>query len=150
MNYAVVFSKDTLSKETFSGDASNALYQVLVPDLPGCSVKVDSIDLGLEKITKSIKSHLAILAEYGEPIPTGLNIEKHRLTYASDNPHTYSNAFWAIVDIDITAYLGKSHKINVTLPELLIKQIDDRVSKSSAYKTRSGFIANACLAELEK
>ncbi len=48
--------------------------------------------------------------------------------------------FGAIVDIDITAYLGKSHKINVTLPELLIKQIDERVSKSSAYKTRSGLL----------
>ena len=67
-----------------------------------------------------------------------------------ENPHSYAQAFWAIVDIDITAYLGKSHKINVTLPELLITQIDERVSKSSAYKTRSGFIASACLVELGK
>jgi len=140
MKYAIFFTNVQNSTE----------YQVVVPDLPGCTVKVESIDIGLEKIRQSIQSHLSILAEYGEKIPSALNIEKHRNQYALENPHTYTQAFWAIVDIDITAYLGKSHKINVTLPELLIKQIDDRVSKSSAYKTRSGFIASACLVELEK
>jgi len=140
MKYAIVFSNEK----------NNEQYLVSVPDLPGCSVNVDSIDLGLDQIMQSIKSHLAILAEYGEKIPTALSIDKHRQAYANEHPHTHAQAFWAIVDIDITAYLGKSHKINVTLPELLIKQIDDRVSKSSAYKTRSGFIASACLTELEK
>ena len=140
MKYAIVF----VNKPGNDG------YEVIVPDLPGCMVNVVSIDLGFEQITKNIKSHLAILAEYGEKIPNASSIDKHRKTYADENPHTYGQAFWAVVDIDITAYLGKSHKINVTLPELLIKQIDDRVNKSSAYKTRSGFIASACLAELEK
>lgn len=140
MKYAIVFSSEQNSE----------LYQVSVPDLPGCSVSVESIDSGIEKISESIKSHLSILAEYGEKIPTALSVEKHRQEYAIENPHTHSQAFWAIVDIDITAYLGKSHKVNVTLPELLINQIDERVSKSSAYKTRSGFIASACLVELGK
>lgn len=140
MKYSIVFDKES---------ASN-IYQVSVPDLPGCSVVVETIDLGLEKIREEIKSHLAILAEYGEKIPSGSSIDKQRQNYASANPHTYHQAFWAIVEIDISAYLGKSHKINVTLPELLIKQIDEKVSKSSAYKTRSGFIATACLVELEK
>ena len=140
MKYAIVFSSEQNSE----------LYQVSVPDLPGCSVSVESIDSGIEKISESIKSHLSILAEYGEKIPTALSVEKHRQEYAIENPHTHSQAFWAIVDIDITAYLGKSHKVNVTLPELLINQIDERVSKSSDYKTRSGFIASACLVELGK
>ena len=129
---------------------NDGVYHVSVPDLPGCSVNADSIELGLEKISQSIKSHLAILAEYGEKIPSALSIDKHRQQYTLENPHTFSQAFWAIVDIDITAYLGRSHKINVTLPELLIKQIDERVSKSTTYKTRSGFIASACLVELGK
>ena len=140
MNYAIVFANTN----------NTELYQVTVPDLPGCSVNVETIDLGLEKISQSIKSHLAILAEYGEKIPTALSVEKHRQQYALDNPHTYNQAFWAVVDIDISAYLGKSQKINVTLPELLIKQIDEQVSKNAAYKTRSGFIATACLVELKK
>ncbi len=140
MKYAILFTSEQNSEN----------FQVMVPDLPGCSVSAESIDLGLEKISQAIKSHLSILAEYGEKIPSALSVEKHRRQYVIENPHTHAQAFWAIVDIDITAYLGKSHKINVTLPELLIKQIDERVSKSSAYKTRSGFIASACLVELAK
>jgi predicted RNase H-like HicB family nuclease len=117
-------------------------YLVSVPDLPGCQTKADNIDMAIEKISESITAHLTILAEYGEKIPHGKNIESH---------HNESiDGIWAIVDIDISPYLGKSHKINVTLPELLIKQIDDRVSKSQAYKTRSGFIAAACMVELIK
>jgi len=140
MKYAVVFFPN--EKE------SN--YQVSVPDLPGCASVSKSIDLGLEEITKTIKSHLSILAEYGEKVPNAESLERHRKSYMLENPHTFSQAFWAIVNIDITPYLGKSHKINVTLPELLIAQIDDKVSKSSDYKTRSGFIASACFAELAK
>jgi predicted RNase H-like HicB family nuclease len=140
MKYAIIFNPERNSD----------IYQVSVPDLPGCATNADSIDLGLEKIGQCIKSHLTILAEYGEKIPSALSIDKHRQQYTIEHPHTHSQIFWAIIDIDITAYLGKSHKINVTLPELLIKQIDEKVSKNSAYKTRSGFIANACLVELEK
>lgn len=140
MKYAVVFNWDEkISK-----------YQVSVPDLPGCSVSAETIDIGMDDVTKAIKSHLEILAEYGEKIPSGLSLETHRKSFMLEHPHTFSQAFWAIIKIDITPYLGKSHKINVTLPELLITQIDDRVNKSSDYKTRSGFIASACLAELAK
>lgn len=140
MNYAIMFVYD----ET-KGD-----YQVSVPDLPGCGVSTKSIDKGMDEITKAIKSHLSILAEYGEKVPNANLLETHRKNYMFEHPHTFSQAFWAIVSIDITPYLGKSHKINVTLPELLIAQIDDKVSKSEDYKTRSGFIASACFAELEK
>lgn len=134
----------------FNQGEKNSDYQVSVPDLPGCAITEKTIDLGMEKITKAIKSHLAILAEYGEKVPNAKGLDSHRKNYIVENPYTFSNAFWAIISIDITPYLGKSHKINVTLPELLIAQIDDKVSKSSDYKTRSGFIASACFAELEK
>jgi predicted RNase H-like HicB family nuclease len=117
-------------------------YKVSVPDLPGCECNGEDIDISLNKISDSIAEHLSILAEYGESIPHATTIENHL--------DKNSNVIWGVIDIDITPYLGKSHKINVTLPELLIKQIDDRVSKSSAYKTRSGFIASACMSELNQ
>ena len=128
----------------------NEEYQVSVPDLPGCGITAKTIDIGMEEITETIKSHLSILAEYGEKVPNASALEMHRKNYMLENPHTFSQAFWTIVSIDITPYLGKSHKINVTLPELLISQIDDKVNRSSDYKTRSGFIASACFAELAK
>ncbi len=140
MKYAVVF---LLNEKELT-------YKVTVPDLPGCALTVKTIDLGVEEITEAVKSHLSILAEYGEKIPSAKSIEIHRREYMLEHPHTFSQAFWAIINIDITPYLGKSHKINVTLPELLISQIDDKVNKSSEYKSRSGFIASACFAELAK
>lgn len=115
---------------------------VEVPDLPGCKLTIDSIDEGLVKVKEAIANHLQILAEYGESIPTS----KPFSFWQSQ----FEGGVWAIVEFDITPYLGKSHKINVTLPELLIKQIDGRVNKSENYKTRSGFIASACLIELAK
>ncbi len=117
-------------------------YKVSVPDLPGCECTGDSIDHALAVITENIAAHLSILAEYSEPIPHATSIENHQENFVS--------VIWCIIDVDITPYLGKSHKINVTLPELLIKQIDDRVSKSSEHKTRSGFIASACMNEMEQ
>jgi len=140
MKYAVIFM---LKDKT-------TVYDVSVPDLPGCLVQAESVDEGLDKITKAMKAHLTILAEYGEKVPNAQSIDIHRKNYALANPYTYQQAFWAVINIDITPYLGKSHKINVTLPELLIAQIDDKVSKSVDYKTRSGFIASACMAELQK
>lgn len=131
-------------------------YQVSVPDLPGCQANASSIDEAFESINAIIKSHLAILSEYGEQIPSGTTIEIQRgmwLTKRAEAQLITDNnteIIWGLTELDITPYLGKSHKINVTLPERLITQIDNKVSKSIEYKTRSGFIATACLAQLEK
>ena len=121
-------------------------FTVTAPDLPGCCIECDSIESGFYEIKLAIEDHLSILAEYGEKISSAQKIEVHQKNMMNKS----DNIIWAIIDIDITPYLGKSHKINVTLPELLIKQIDDRVSKSEQHKTRSGFIATACLTLLEK
>ncbi len=115
-------------------------YKISVPDLPGCEDKSPDIDNALIQLKDTIANHLSILAEYGEAIPKGKTVKHWQAIHPV--------GIWALVEIDITPYLGKSHKINVTLPELLIKQIDDKVSKSEKYKTRSGFIATACLNEL--
>ncbi|MFD2166758.1 type II toxin-antitoxin system HicB family antitoxin [Thalassotalea euphylliae] len=132
MNYPINISKN-----------ENGQYMVMVPDLPGCSVQSESIEKSFGDVKDAIASHLMILAEYGEAIPPASSIE-------TLNTRKIVGEVWGLVEIDITPFLGKSHKINVTLPELLIKQIDDRVSKSDDYKSRSGFIAQACIAELRK
>mgnify|MGYP000288925290 CR=1 FL=1 len=134
MNYPVKITYDEMAQG----------YQLLVPDLPGCKSDAESVEKGLYKLRGAIENHLQILAEYGEQIPMAKSIDHY--LHAGQNPHV----IWAFIDIDIVPFLGKSHKINVTLPELLIKQIDDRVSKTPEYKTRSGFIANACTNELNK
>jgi len=119
-------------------------WQMEMPDLPGCKLIEETMDLLFDKAEQAIADHLSILTEYGEAIPHASTIDFHR------SNRDKNDVIWAIIDFDIVPYLGKSHKINVTLPELLIKQIDDRVSKSEQYKTRSGFIASACIKQLTK
>jgi predicted RNase H-like HicB family nuclease len=123
-----------------NNEEKNYLFSIV--DLPGCKVKAITIDEGLLLLNEAMAAHLKILVEYGEQVPQAKTIEHHMLMSTAISP------IWAVLDFDIVPYMGKSHKINVTLPELLIKQIDDRVAKSSDYKTRSGFIAMACIAEL--
>lgn len=125
-----------------NNDDGSENYCAAAPDISGCQAAGKSIELAMKSIKDAIADHLAILAEYGEKIPNAKPISYWQ--------QQMPNGIWAVIEIDITPFLGKSHKINVTLPELLIKQIDDKVSKSDNYKTRSGFIANACIAELKK
>jgi predicted RNase H-like HicB family nuclease len=131
-------------------------YDVTVPDLPGCKANAATIDEAFDNINAVIKSHLTILSEYGEAIPnaTSIEIQKSLWLKRREEAQLITNELtditWGLTELDITPYLGKSHKINVTLPELLISQIDSKVSKSREYKTRSGFIASACLIQLQK
>lgn len=84
-----------------------------------------------------IFSYLELLLEDGEDIPTASPIPVHK-----DNPD-YADGVWAVVNIDITPLLGKSEKINVTLPHLLITRIDKMVAANPKYKSRSGFLTKA-------
>jgi hypothetical protein len=119
-------------------------YKLVVTDVPGCECEASSIDLGLKQLHQVMTEHLMLLAEYGETIPTASSIDlAQRLNGAEP-------CIWVLLEFDIVPFLGKSHKINVTLPELLIKRIDQCVSQHPDYKTRSGFIAKACFKELQQ
>tara|TARA_R110001583_G_C5501959_1_gene395842 strand:- start:32 stop:436 length:405 start_codon:yes stop_codon:yes gene_type:complete len=112
-------------------------YGVTVPDVPGCFSAGDTFDEALEMAEEAIFSHLELLLEDGEDIPTASLISVHK-----DNPN-YADGVWAVVNVDITPLLGKSEKINVTLPHLLITKIDKMVAANPKYKSRSGFLAEA-------
>lgn len=134
MNYPLLIVKNSAEDN----------YLLTVPDLPGCQVVAQTIDQVMTKVKLAIADHLGVLAEYGEVIPHTKSLDLHMANCTLECP------IWAMIDFDIVPFLGKSHKINVTLPELLIRQIDDRVKKSEQHKTRSGFIASACMSELRK
>lgn len=125
------------------GDKEHA-YGVVVPDLPGCFSAGETFDDALVNAREAIEGHLEVLAEYGDAIPTATEIEQH-----ISNPD-YAGWVWATVDVDVSPYLGKSQKINVTLPDLLIQRIDRTVGEKNGYKSRSEFLAQAALHELER
>lgn len=119
-------------------------YEVFSPDLAGCQCKANSIDSGLVLMKQVIEEHLLLLMEYGEPFPHIKKIDEHV------NKAIATQGVMLLITIDDSSFLGKSHKINVTLPELLIKKIDNCVAKTPSYKTRSGFLAQAAINELQR
>jgi hypothetical protein len=65
------------------------------------------------------------------------------------NP-AYAGCTWALVDIDVTKYLGKAQKLNITLPGYLLNRIDEYVLHHPEEKSRSGFLASAALKVLQQ
>lgn len=108
-----------------------------MPDVVGYFSAGDTFDEALEMVEEAIFSHLELMLEDGEEIPVANPISIHK-----DNPD-YAGGVWAVIDVDITPLLGKSKKINVTLPHLLITKIDKMVAANPKYKSRSGFLAEA-------
>lgn len=123
------------------GDADHA-FGVVVPDIPGCFSAGDTFEDAVIQAREAIEGHLELLCEDGSEIPQATDVQAHMSN--SD----YAGWVWALVEVDITPFLGNSQKVNVTLPEVLIKRIDDTVARQPNYKSRSGFLAQAALHEL--
>lgn len=69
------------------------------------------------------------------------------LVYAADPEYSGFDT-WFLIDIDLSAFEGKSHRINISLPDMLLKRIDNRVKEHPSYRDRSHFIAMAARKEL--
>lgn len=120
------------------GDDSRA-FGVVVPDIPGCFSAGDTLDEAIANAREAIDFHLDGLAEDNADIPVASSFAKHQA-----NPE-YAGWIWAVVEVDVTRYLGKAEKINITLPASLIRRIDEFVSRHPEYRSRSGFLAQSAL-----
>lgn len=126
-----------------AGDEQHA-WGVEVPDIPGCFSAGDNLDDAVAMAREAIEGHLELLAEAGESIP-----EARSLTLHASNPE-YAGCTWALVDIDVTRYMGKAEKLNITLPGYLVARIDAYVKSHPEQKSRSGFLAEAALRVLQQ
>ena len=116
---------------------------IVFPDIPGAITAGDTIEQAYEMAVEVAHIQLEELAAEGKPIPKPGSIAEHR-----SNPE-FTGWGWGLVEIDLTPYLGKTEKINVTLPGRLVKQIDEYVTLHSI-KSRSAFLARAAMHELER
>ncbi|MDL2187493.1 type II toxin-antitoxin system HicB family antitoxin [Pseudomonas sp. ChxA] len=126
-----------------TGDQENA-WGVEVPDIPGCYSAGDDLDDAMAMAREAIEGHFEILAEDGAPIPPAQKVTLH-----AANPE-YAGCIWAVIDIDVSKYLGKAQKLNITLPGYLLNRIDDYVLSHPEEKSRSGFLASAALKVLQQ
>ena len=126
MRFPVVIHKD-----------KNSDYGVTVPDLPGCFSAGDTADDALNNAVEAIECHIEGLLVDGEAVPHGQSIEHYR------SKREFSGGIWALVDVDLSKLSGKAKRVNITLPERILVQIDSFASKTG--DTRSGFLAHAAL-----
>ena len=117
------------------GDHQTA-HGIIIPDIAGCFSAADNYDDIFENAIEAIAGHLECLAEEGLDIPLPSSVENYL-----DDPD-YQGMTWAVVDVDVSRYLGTTEKVNVTLPSRLIHLIDAKVaSNKERYKSRSAYLA---------
>ncbi|MFV3319071.1 type II toxin-antitoxin system HicB family antitoxin [Pseudomonas sp. NY15374] len=131
MKFPVVLHKDIDSD-----------YGVTVPDVPGCFSAGVSAAQALDNVQEALALHFEGLVADDEPFPQAQEIDVHVA-----NPD-FAGGIWAVVDFDVTPYLGKAVRFNATLPENLLQRIDEKVKRDTRYASRSGFLASAALREL--
>ncbi len=124
MRYSIVIHKDP-----------NSDYGVTIPDLPGCFSAGSTIEEAINMAQEAAECHIEGLLIDAEPIPTPNNIEVHR-----NNPE-FREGFWALVGIDISKLSLKSKRINITIPERLIRTVDQYAKRYGA--SRSGLLSEA-------
>jgi len=112
-------------------------YGVTVPDLPGCFSAGDTVDDALTNAIEAIECHIEGLLIDGESIPSARTIEYH------SKRRQFSGGIWALADVDLSKLSGKAKRVNITLPERLLVQIDSYASRSG--ETRSGFLVHAAM-----
>jgi predicted RNase H-like HicB family nuclease len=114
-------------------------YGVTVPDLPGCFSAGATTDEAFTNAVEAIECHIEGLLQDGEPIPSPQTAEHHR------GRKEFAKGVWALVEVevDVSKLSGKAKRVNITLPERLLTQIDSFASKNG--ETRSGLLAHAAL-----
>lgn len=112
-------------------------YGVTVPDLEGCFSAGESYEEALSQAVEAIECRIEGMLLDGEIIPKTNPIEVHQ------KKKEYKNGVWALVDVDVSKFSGKAKRVNITLPERLLNQIDTYADSHG--ESRSGLLVHAAV-----
>lgn len=118
------------------------------PDVPGCIFAGDNPEETIKDAQSALEAHFELMAEKGLAIPESSGSWNLDMSPENGSAEESKKGRWVYIEIDITKYLGKSERINITMPHLLIEKIDKAVGQDSRYTSRSHFIAEAARKEL--
>lgn len=124
MKYPIVIHKDPDSD-----------YSVTIPDLPGCFSAGATIEEAIAMAQEAAECHVEGMLIDSDPVPTPSAIETHK-----EKPE-FQDGIWALVEVDISRLALKSKRINITMPERLVRTVDQYAKKFGA--TRSGLLSQA-------
>jgi predicted RNase H-like HicB family nuclease len=120
------------------------------PDVPGCIFAGDTFEDTYKDAHSALEAHFELMAEKGLKIPESSGSWSLDMSPENGSGEEARKGCWIGVEIDITKYLGKTERINITMPHLLIEKIDKAVGQNSRYSSRSHFIAEAARKELSQ
>ncbi|MDF7667627.1 type II toxin-antitoxin system HicB family antitoxin [Orbaceae bacterium ESL0727] len=126
----------------------NTAYGIVVPAL--CNDKYDCFSAADNESNIPIMATEAILLVVEDMIASGYNIKdihNDHISYQNDTNYAHYDT-WVIINVDLSKFEGKSKRINISLPDILIDRIDSAVKSSPIYKDRSNFLAQAAAHEL--
>lgn len=126
MQYPIFIHKD-----------ENSVYGVIVPDLPGCYSFGDTVEEAIQNSYEAVECHIEGLLLDNEPLPLKKPIEEHL-----ENPD-FEGGLLALIDIDISKISGKTTRINISLPERFLEQIDEFTKDHGG--NRSAFLVDAAM-----
>lgn len=111
----------------------NSAYGASFPDLPGVFTAADKLD----DIPGMAQEAVETMYEGEAHLPDASSIEQWK------NSTEYADGFWMLVSIDRTKIHTKPVRLNISLPESLLHDID--AFAKSHQLTRSGFLAQAAI-----
>lgn len=122
-NYIAVVHKDPKSD-----------FGVSFPDFPGCITAGSSIDEAKDMAHDALSLHIKGMVEDGENIPTPSKLED-----IMDDPD-YADAA-AILIVSVSEAKPRSIRVNITVPEDMLRKIDTIARKRGM--SRSSFLVHA-------
>jgi predicted RNase H-like HicB family nuclease len=96
-----------------------------------------TIEEAMQNAHEAIECHLEGLLLDNESIPFKKAIEQHL-----ENPD-FKEGVLAVVEIDLSKISGKTTRINISIPQRFLKQIDDYTHQHGG--NRSGFLVDAAM-----
>jgi predicted RNase H-like HicB family nuclease len=113
-------------------------FGVFFPDIPGCTSAGATVHEAAANAEQALQAHLTLNLEYGEALP-----EPSAFDTIPADPDI-NEAARILVRFDVP---GRAVRVNVTMPEDLLKAIDN-FAKGNGY-TRSGLLAHAARAHIK-
>jgi predicted RNase H-like HicB family nuclease len=117
---------------------SGSAYAGVFPDVPGCFAAADDLQHLTLAAQEAFEAHFGTDAD---PIPTASTPDTWM-----NHPDYQSGGFWMLVEIDTNRVRPKAIRLNISLPETLVKRIDAMARRRK--QSRSAFLAQAAEREM--
>lgn len=104
-------------------------FGVDFPDFPGCISAGTTLDEARRMAQEALELHVGGMIEDGEALPVGSSLE----TIMADPENADAVAF--VVTVPEAA--DRTVRVNITLPERLLRRIDERAKNRSAFLARA-------------